>query len=600
MPNELTKIDGSMDWSEGVNSYVVATIQSERNPNGLKRTQVAWMDNATVRGNGITQRLGWSNNGTLPVRGYYQGQFLYRPNAEEYYLIMVIDGQVFRVNVDDPASAINLSSIHGVSLPITERVYFCQAEQFLIIQAGDGVTLPLFWDNATLRSSIGIVNPAATPASGPHINEIPQATVMCYYMGRVWYARGRTISAGDIVGGVTGYPFPGPPYYDLRDSVLCVQENPLCVGGDGFSVPTNAGNIRGIAYASNINTQLGQGTLYVGTREQIYALNVPVTRTDWISAGDANQPQMVVALQNNGWVNDRSIVAVNGDLFYQSLEPAIRSITTAVRNFQQWGNTPISVNENRVLAFNDRSMMRFSSGIYFDNRMLQTALPWSSPVGIAHRCLIPLNFDVLSTFERSLAPCWEGMWEGMDILELSSADFGGRQRAFASVWSPTADAIQLWELTNATRWDNDSANRVSWYIEFPSFTWGNEFQLKKLVSAELWLDKILGTVLYQMDYRPDGDPCWYTWHKWQLCSAKDTCEDFNNPNGAYCEPLRESFRQTITLPKPPIACEMVSGRPAYIGYQFQCRLTIKGWCRIRGLLLHAEPVEKKLYQGMVC
>lgn len=592
--SDVTDIDGSLDWSEGVNSDVCTTIQSERNPNGLKRTQVSWMDNATVRGGGITQRTGWNGLGAFPVVAGYQGQFLYIPTGANPYLIIVLGGHVFKADVDDPASAVDLSVQFSISIPFTERVYFCQAEEFLIIQAGDGITLPLFWDDATLRQSVGITNLAVAPGT-PGVNELPAATAMAYYMGRVWYAQDRNYSAGDIVAGPSG-----TAAFEFRDAVLNVTENPLCVGGDGFAVPTNAGNIRGITYASNLNTQLGQGALYVGTREEIYSLTVPVTRTDWINASGDTQPLQVVALESNGWVNDRSIVAVNGDLFFQSLEPSIRSFTTAVRNFQQWGNVPISINEDRALRFNDRSLMRFGSGIYFDNRLLQTALPFVTPVGIAHKCILPLNFDVISTFERQLPPCWEGMWEGMDILELSTADFGGRQRAFAAVWSEKDSNIQLWELTDAERFENNGERRVKWYIEFPAFTWGDEFALKKLVSAELWLDKILGEVIFKMDYRPDGEPCWFPWHEWKICTAKDTCEDVHNPVCAYPLPLRESYRQTITLPSPPRACEGTMGRPSYIGYQFQTRLTVTGWARVRGLLLHAEPVDRKLYDKMAC
>ena len=593
----VTMVDGSLDFSNGVNGYSVTTVQSDRNTNGLKRNQIAWMDNATVRGGGITQRTGWQNLGSLPdaATGLYQGKFLYQPDNADPYFIYVIAGIVWAVDPDDTASAVNLSLAYpGMKMPATvERVYFVQAEQFLVIQAGDAITLPLFWDGTKLRRSKGIINTAVPPGT-PGVNEIPYATAMDYYMGRIWYAQGRNYSAGDIVDGHSG-----TLAYGFRDAVLNVTENPLCVGGDGFAVPTTAGNIRAIYHTANINVTLGQGQLYIATRRQIYSLNVPVNRSDWIAADASKAPLQVVAQINNGFVNDRSIVHVNGDVFGQSLEPSIRSFTISVRNFQQWGNTPISINENRILQFNDRSLLRFGSGIEFDNRMIQTCLPFVTPVGVAHKALIPLNFDVISTLDTQLPPVWEGMWEGMDVLELATGDFSGRQRAFATVWSEKFKNIQIWEITNSSRFE-DVDNRVEWYVEFPAFTWGDEFAMKKLVSAELWLDKIFGQVNYFMDYRPDGDPCWYPWHAWDLCTARDSCEDVHNPVCVYPRTLRESFRQTISLPVPPNVCESVSGRPTNIGYQFQCRLRIKGWCRIRGLLLKAEHVESKFFGDMVC
>lgn len=816
---DVTIVDGSLDFSGGVNSYAVTTVQSPANPNGLKRNQLAWMDNCTVRGGGVTQRAGWKSNGPFPAgaTGLYQGCFMYEPDSEESYLIVAVGGHIWKMDVDDPSSAIDLSSmfteasnaqevtgqvvvvarqnsatpaigtviagnnfppigafntfiapgtgntvripvnkiytgplspdpaaifamythtfevmssegwiaIGSAQVPITlpsniDRYYFCQAEQFLIIQAGDLSTLPLIWDGTVLRRSAGLsgagiaptispsvadygidigngaagwtmpatfgsvtinlnplylggvytgfvgdqlcllngiqannssvpfrlVNyatvsatlivtaigansitvmnigssapyasgtfiPSSTPiwrlnfitpspskgaSGGGGTAELPPATAMDYYMGRLWYAQGRQYAAGDIVGNQSSGTFQ----YNFRDSVLKVTENPLCVGGDGFTVPTNAGNIRAIKHSANINTQLGQGQLFIFTRRSVYSLTVPVSRTDWIGANTNNQPIQTVVQVTNGAVNDRSVAAQNGDLFFQSFEPSIRSLITAVRNFQQWGNVPISINENRILAFNDRGLMQFASGISFSNRMLQTVLPFLSPVGTAFRSLIPLNFDVVSTLETQLPPVWEGMLEGLDILELSTGDFGGRPRAFAAVYSNMNREIQLWEITDSDRFENGD-NRVMWYIETPAFTWGDEFALKKMVSAELWIDRIYGEVMFSLDWRPDSDPCWYKWHEWKLCTARDSCEDVHNPQCLYPQIYRESFRQTITLPNPPEICQKVSKRPANVGYQMQVRLTIKGFCRIRGILLKAEKVKQQLYgSDMVC
>lgn len=597
---KLTQVDGSLDFSGGVNSYVVTTVQSERNPNGLRRNQLAWMDNATVRSGGITQRTGWIKKGKIQCDlGWYQGSFMYSPLDSEYpYLISSIGGKLYRIDVDNPGAAIDMNpTLRNPST--TEVAYFVQAEQFLVIQAGDYATNPLFWDGATLRRSTG-VNAAATSGQ-QNVSFLPPAGPMDYFMGRIWYAQGRTYSAGDIIGGPSGVLPNG------SDAVLNVTENPLAVGGDNFSVPSGVGNIRCLTHNANLNASLGEGQLLIFTREQVFALTVPITRANWIGATANNGPLQTVVQMNNGAVNERSVVAVNGDLFFQSLEPSIRSLQTAVRYFDQWGNTPISVNEQRILAFNDRSLMRFSSGIYFDNRVLQTVLPYLTPVGVAHSAVVPLNFDVISTLDTKLPPVWEGMYEGLPILELVSGDFGGKQRAFAVIWSEMDQEIQLWELTDYSKFEKEDytvtkgGDRVSWYIEFPAFTWGEEFKLKRLVSGELWIDKLYGTVFYQMDYRPDGDPCWYPWHKWELCTARNTCEDVHTAAASpYCVDLRESFRQTIMLPKPQVVCEPVSMRPANVGYQFQCRLTIKGWCRIRGLILHAEPVEQRLYNDLVC
>ena len=241
----VTKIDGSLDFSGGVNSYVTPTIQSDRHPHGLKRNELAWLDNATVRGGGITQRTGWKNNGAIKCQlGWYQGSYMYSPLDTEFpYLITSIAGRLYKIDVDNPGAAIEITA--GFPLQADpakpEIAYFVQAEQFLVIQPGDygtpgpiipgvtdpnGLTLPMFWDGTSLRRSIGVNTAVATGT--PHASELPAAGPMDYYMGRIWYAQGRIYSAGDIVGGPSGSILPSHV-----DSILNVTENPLAVGGDG-------------------------------------------------------------------------------------------------------------------------------------------------------------------------------------------------------------------------------------------------------------------------------------------------------------------------------------------------------------------------------
>ncbi len=55
------------------------------------------------------------------------------------------------------------------------------------------------------------------------------------------------------------------------------------------------------------------------------------------------------------------------------------------------------------------------------------------------------------------------------------------------------------------------------------------------------------------------------------------------------------------MPKPPVFCQTGGQRrPAHWGYQFQVRLVIKGWCRIRGMLLHMLVKDKRPFEGLQC
>jgi len=604
--NGLRLTDGQIDFSLGVNSGVIRTKATPFTPHGVKQNQLSWMSNSTVRGGGIGQRPAFHALIQQAVwSGTFMGGFLYQPDVGDPILILVIDGRIYRVRVDTDNSVTDLSALYGLTLPITSQAYFAQAEMFLVIQNGDLITKPLFYDFGveglrpeTLRQSLGFVG-----VNDP-TNEIPPAGPMDYYAQRLWYAFGRNYAAGDIVlnhtSGTAGTQF------QYRDSVLAVTENPVASGGDAFVVPTNAGNIRALKHAANIDTALGESQLFVYTRRAVYTCVAPITRADWTATTLDAMPLQKVALVKGGTYAERSVLAVNGDLFFQSPPNGdIRSIAVAVRNFRQWGNVPLSSNETRVISFNDRALLQFASGIEFDNRLLQTALPVATPAGAGFRAIIPLDFDVISTFEEQLPPAWEGVYDlggGPYVLQLLEGDFGGRERAFAVAWSLKNSAIEIWELRPDQRFDQGDA-RVTRVLEFPAYPFGDPFGLKELDTAELWFDKMLGTVNVEVFYRPDSFSCWLKWHAFQLCAAKDCREDPDDPcpdNGYPKEAWCEQDAIPITLPKPVSQCIDSKGRPSTWGYQFQVKLVIKGWCRVRGLLLHALWREKAPYEGIRC
>lgn len=602
MSEDIRITDGSLDFSQGVEDGKVTTVASAvANPNGILRTQVCWLNNGTVRGNGISPRPGWEYLATVQKGVLYQGGWLYEPLIGNPYLVLSCGGRIYQIRVDTDNS---VHDITGASAnPATPpQAYFCQAEQFLVIQAGDWQvnevgTLPLFWDGTKMRRSVGVIGPNNIPDAYPiqPYNEIPAALAMVYYQDRLWYANGRIFAAGDIVGNQAS----GTIQYNFDDSVLKVTENPLAIGGDGFTVPSQAGQITGMSYTAALDQTLGQGPLYVFTRKQIYQLVVPVTRADWIAAGANNQPQQTLAQKKYGATSDRCIFAVNGDLYYGSPEPGLRSLVLATRWFGQPGNVAISRSVQRAFKFTTPTLLGTQPGIEFDNRALIGVLPTPTPVGVAFQGVIALDFDIISTLTQKLPPAYDGLWDGLDILQMFEGDFGGLQRAFAIVHSRIDGSIQVWEITqNFLRDAGD--NRIQWRVEFPAYTFGEEFKLKKLDGGELWLDKVQGTVELIFEFRVDANACWQPWMTTQFCSARNTCEDVNNPACYPVQPYCDGQKFPITLPAPN-AGDGVSAnlRPGNIGYQFQLRLTVVGNCRVRGLILFALAHDRRPFEGMI-
>lgn len=614
-------VDGQLDFSAGVNSsvprtktirYDTQTARTGETPaliNGVGSNQLSWLVNGSVRGGGIGQRMtlqplvrgaSWS--------GLYQGGIMYESDGTNPILIVAIGGRIYRIRVDTDNGVTDLSAVFGFTMPDTLGFFhFSQAEMFAIIQAGDLVTNPLFYDFGQLgirpelmrRSNgfVGVGNPT---------NEIPAAGPMCYQAQRLWYAFGRNYAAGDIVRNRTS----GSAAYDYRDSVIKVTENAVAYGGDAFIVPTNAGVIRGMAFGSNLNTALGESDLFIFTRRSVYACSAPITREDWTAATLNLMPIQKIAVVKGGAYGDRCLVPVNSDIFFSGPPNGdIRTVQTTVRDTKTWGNVPLSNNVERALVQNDRSLLYAATGIQFDNRLLMGSLPKLTPVGPGFQAIIPLDFDTISEFageDSAKTPAWEGVQDysgGPQILQLFEGDFGGRERAFAMVWSERNQAIEVWELRPDLRFDNGE-NRVVRVIEFPAYAFGDPFGLKQLDAGELWIDKMLGTVDFEVYYRPDSYACWTRWTVFQKCAAKDCREDIDDPcpdTGYPIEPSCEQDAIPINFGKPPPGpCVQGVERPTTWGFQFQVKLVIRGWCRIRGLRLYAIWREKKPYHGLAC
>ena len=140
-----------------------------------------------------------------------------------------------------------------------------------------------------------------------------------------------------------------------------------------------------------------------------------------------------------------------------------------------------------------------------------------------------------------------------------------------------------------------------WAAEFPAFTWstqGLELKLKHLKGGECWVDKIAGTVDMDVYYRSDADPCWRHWFHTSFCAARN-CAETEPVLACYPDqPFREGYKFPVVFPEPPVACNSMGVRPSTIGYQFQVKIILKGWCRMRGILLYAQPHGEPQYHGL--
>lgn len=559
--------------TRGVNSGVVPTL--------LPRNQFAWAVNTTFRGFFPRSRPGWTKrtlkflnadgttNTTLRDNfqdNIFQGAIAFERKGQ---IVMMIGGRLFRIRLDQwDVLDISTSDLNANN---RYRAWFAEAEDFIIAQ--DGQSQPWIYDGGLNRRS-------DTFGLDTGIKEVPVGTAMVYSQGRliVVLADQQQFVVGDIVGGDTG-----TPQYGYRDAILKFSENDIINEGGAFSVSANAGKITAVRPVAQVDTSTGQGPTQVFTSQAIFSLNAPTDRTIW---KDVDFPLGTVSMLSSGALSDRATNNVNGDIWTRALD-GIRSFVVARRDFGMWVNTPLSQEVNRALDRDDKELLSFSSNCLFSNRLLTTVRPYRNwGHGICHQGMAVIDFAPAAFLGERFPPVWEGLWTGLQVLQVFSGTFNGIERGFVFALNDN-DEIELWEMTASDTADFDGAADVpiQWSIETGGYTFpeqGQEtsFGLLRMDQGWLYVDQINGSVNFTTQYRADQDACWRDWHSWEICSTNTLC---GTPGSTECvvpQNYQQQYRAPFNLPTPAEIDDTVTGKPLNVGTEFQMRLSITGACRL--------------------
>lgn len=397
-------------------------VNSGDEPSDISDDQVAWAENITLRGGRPKQRPGFrqistvgSTDGDLEVsetaaRLHFQGSYFYEDANGHGCIIVSAGGRTFRYGlVNNLATALEITDPNEPNNSQAPIIYHQQVDNCLAVQ--DGSSMPLLYDGANSRRAARDEVPIG---SGP----------MAYGMGRLWVAQGYEYVAGDIKGGPTG--------------VLKFTENEYLNEGGSFTVPLRLGGITAMQFTAAPNTALGQGELFIATPDAAYSTVVPTDRDAWKTLSD---PIQRIVLINNGSQSHAATVLVNGDLYIRSRD-GIRSVIQAVRDFSQPGNLPVSREMGRALNDDNPDLLKFTSGILFENRLLMTTQARSKWNGAYFNGLAVLDFDLISSVGKRRSPVWDGVWTGLQFLSVMKGRFNGVERAFAVVRNPAKGFIK--------------------------------------------------------------------------------------------------------------------------------------------------------------
>lgn len=569
-----------------------AGMSSGKDARLIGSNQAALLINATVRGGFPRNRPGWSQIGLIyddeeeqaaVENGRFQGTAFYQPRTGAPCLIASVSGRQWRFNVwtDNTVQEVTVGAGTGspdINPSNKLQVWFIQCEDFLLMQ--DGSSRVWCYNGATARR-LGI-------------GELPVGCMMVYALGRVWVTLPDRLSfvAGDLVGSSSG-----TPGYAYRDAVLKFTENDFLNEGGAFAVPVNAGSINAMQYVPNLDTSLGQGPIEIFTDNGAFSVNAPFDRTQW---KNLTYPIQTVSLASPGSLSQWSTVRVNGDLWYRASD-GIRSFIVARRDFGMWGNVPMSEEMERLLRYDTPWLLPWSSGIMFDNRLLMTSTPvWDATHGVIHRALAVMDFFLISSLGQRSQPAWDGMWTGLDILQLVKGERNKTERCFA--FALVDDEIQLRENLPKSLYDQpfgSPTERIRWGFETRLFDYGSPNTLKSLERTDIAPSSIQGEVDFSVQFRSDENPCWLDWNFGDGGNTFTICAQDSNCAPADCwtpDIYNKTYRSRVSLPSPPLACETPPNKPAHLGYRHQLRWSILGPCTIKQLVLYARDMQQSPFE----
>ena len=432
---------------------------------------------------------------------------------------------------------------------------------------------------------------AGTALTWTHLGtQLPPGLMGAYGLGRNWMVLpdGKQFVASDLVGGSSG-----TQANSFRDAVLQITENLYLAGGGFFTVPGSVGDIQAMHFTSTLDVSLGQGPLQVFTPTSVFSCKAPVDRLEW---QDVTNPILTQSLISNGGVSQEATFSANGDTLFRSID-GIRSLILARRDFDTWGNVPISREVEPQLSKDSPDLLSYANGAVFDNRALITVSPVLHEKGVYWRGLIPLNFDPISSLRGKAPSVYDStVWSGINILQIFVGQFRGVERCYALTLNlnvPTAPELELWEVLRSSTlevYDNGNS-RITWTFDGPILDFGQKDprvrELLRLLDGEIAVDQLVGPVDFQVWYRAD-EGCWTPWFAWPECAKAGR-------NG------KMQYRPRMGLGEPrPDVCDEITGRPAREGYLFQTRFVITGQCRFLSAKFRAITLPQPAFAKQSC
>lgn len=536
-------------------------VNSAFRPDQIGTSQLAWAKNVTVRnGKPQTRTYKFVQRAVLPS-GLVQGAGYFSRDGGKF--ILSIWGQLWRVLVNANAVTIDPIPLGFVNSPILKQAWMCETAGSFLVQ--DGQSNCIIYDGSTTRRA------------DPLLDEVPLGRQMAYGNGRLVVAvNGNQVKAGDIT------------TQTFQSELKFTETNYLNGGGAFlFTYP-----ITGLAFLPVNNTFSGYGSLLVMGRQFTNSLQMQITARDLWSTTNGFE-QVVIPF---GACGQDTIIKVNQDVYFRDANGEIWSIRSASADAGSAGNAPLSREVSRIVDYETEPLVQYSSGIYFDNRMLFLATPVVNRFGAASfKHIISLDAAPLATMRGKSQPAYDGVAEGLNFVHLMTGRIQGINRAFA-ISTDDDGSNRLWEIVPNADADmylsNGSSlisNPVTGQFESRRFMFGDvPFIVERL---DLWPADMEGEVDVQVYYRADNRTQWQFWDEFSMCATMD-----NADNEWYNLAAQERGRvKSLTMPSTYDTIDQLSTR---VGFGFQVKVVWQGQMLLDRLKLWARPLTDPAYSNI--
>lgn len=495
-----------------------------------------------------------------------QGAFFYQsyPNIASPSIVCSVGGRIFRIQIGGKSgTATKLFDGNTREYLLT---WFAQGYEYLAIQ--DGINPPVIWDgtNSPTRSDITK-------------NQMPIGSVMAFIHGRFVVASAdgtNTIRLSEIAtaGNVTS----------RADLLNFPPELPT------YSTATNLGNIQGLYPMPYLDSGTGQYELVVLCDNGFTSFDFRGEEADLLG------PIQKISLIGTGCVSSIGFAGLNGDLFFRT-DSGINSYRNSRLEYtQSWTQSNVSREVNYWLR-NDRTdllgivPMVSWQGMVFTGVSPLISAPNNPCFGFHRYCRGFVVFDAqnMSTAGRQGDPVWHGMWTGVRPWSFVSGRIGQSDRCF--VFSYDRDGKnRLYEITLQDGDDVFEGQPQGIFSYFTTREMGvvNEltsaFDKKTFSGGVLELSEILNESSFEVQYRPDGNPCWVN-----VSEGNPGCDCPETPDGCVSTSWPQWARQYFSaIPKG--ACVPGTSQPSNTFYHCQVKVLGTGSYTIDRLNIRMNPV----------